>query len=64
MRMSVMKPLEAKWIVLCYDYLQSNKPIGFNGFKESGTVDALQNGPPATTAQTEDDPFERLSDED
>ena len=64
LRMSVMKPLETKWIVSCYDYLRGNKQIGFNGFKESGIVDALQNAPPTTTAPTEDDPFEGLSDED
>ena len=63
MRMSVMKELEAKWIVSCYDYLQNNKQIVYNGFKEAGIVDALQNPP---TAQTIDDrdPFEGLSDED
>ena len=52
MRMSVMKECVAKWIVLCYDYLQNNKQIVYNGFKEASIVDALQNPP---TTQTIDD---------
>ena len=45
LRLSVMKELEAKWIVSTFDYLRANTSIVFNGFQEAGIVHAIQNGP-------------------
>ena len=40
-RMSIMKPLGAHWLVSLYDYLQGNDSIIKNGFKAAGIVDFL-----------------------
>ena len=44
LRLSVMKELEAKWIVSSYDYLRANITIGYNGYKKAGIIDAIQSG--------------------
>ena len=36
LRMSIVKPLEAKWMVNLYDYLQSKPEIVHNGFRAAG----------------------------
>ena len=41
-RLSIMKELEAKWIVSACDYLRSNPSIIVNGFKAAGIVDAVE----------------------
>ncbi len=42
MRLSIMKPLSAKWIIDTCDYLASNPSIIINGFRAAGIVDALK----------------------
>ena len=63
MKLSITKENEAKWIVSCYDYLQNNKQIGYNGFKEPSIVDAIQY-PQFIPTTTNEDPFEGLSESD
>ena len=38
LRMSIMKPLGARWLVSLHDYLQENNSIIKNGFKAAGIV--------------------------
>ena len=40
-RLSVMKPLSAKWITSAYDYLRSESRIVHGGVRETGIVEAL-----------------------
>ena len=42
MRLSVMKPLSAKWIIETCQYLNANPTIIINGFRAAGIVDALK----------------------
>ena len=41
-RLSIMKELEAIWIVSAYDYLRSNPSISINGFRAAGILDAME----------------------
>ena len=41
LRMSVIKPLGAKWLVNLYDCLKSKPSIIINGFKEAGIIDCV-----------------------
>ena len=38
LRLSIIKPLSAKWIVSMYEYIKSNPALVSNGFKEAGIV--------------------------
>jgi len=40
-RISIMKPLHAKWIVKYYDYARNKPELIINGWKESGILDKL-----------------------
>ena len=40
MRMSIMKPLGAKWLVATTDYIKTHPAIIINGFKKTGITDA------------------------
>ena len=40
-RVSVVKPLHAKWIVKYYDYARTKPQLIINGWKESGIIDHL-----------------------
>lgn len=42
MRLSIMKPLGARWLVQLYDYLCSNPSFIVNGFSAAGILDTLQ----------------------
>ena len=42
LRLSIIKPLCAKWIVSLYEYIKSNPALVSNGFKEAGILDCLQ----------------------
>ena len=42
MRLSIMKPLSAKWVIETYQYLSANPTIIINGFRAAGIVDALK----------------------
>ena len=41
LRMSVTKPVGAKWLISVYDYLRSNESIISNGFKAAGLFDII-----------------------
>ena len=41
LRMSIMKPLGACWLVSLHDYLKDHSSIISNGFKAAGIVDFL-----------------------
>jgi len=41
-KMSIMKPLGAKWLEMLYNYLQKNESLAINGFKAAGISDMLQ----------------------
>ena len=42
LRLSVMKPLGAKWLVDLFDYLKGKPDIIKNGFKEAGILDCVK----------------------
>ena len=42
MRLSILKEMQAKWIVSAFDYLRSHPEIGINGFKTAGIVKAIE----------------------
>lgn len=42
LRLSIMKPLGARWLIAAYNYLKSKKEILANGFKAAGITDALK----------------------
>ena len=42
-RMSVMKPIGARWLKSLFTYLEENQMITKNGFKAAGIIDALTN---------------------
>ena len=41
LRLSIMKPLNARWILKAYNYIKENKSIVENGFKEAGITGIL-----------------------
>ena len=38
LRLSIIKPLGARWMIALYDYFKSKPEIAKNGFKEAGIV--------------------------
>ena len=68
MRLSVLKELQAKWIVSTYDYLSANPQIGINGFKEAGIVAVIEDPSSIETRipldKVEEDPFADVESED
>lgn len=38
LRLSIVKPLGAQWMIALYDYFKSKPEIAKNGFKEAGIV--------------------------
>ena len=42
LRLSVMKPLGAKWLIKLFNYLKANNGIIINGFKAAGIADILK----------------------
>ena len=52
LKLSMMKEVEAIWIVSAYDYIKSNKNIIQNGFKKAGISDAIENPPQVEEEQT------------
>ena len=44
LRLSLVKPLSAKWIVNAHGYLMENREIIKNGFKDAGITDILTDG--------------------
>ena len=41
LRLSVMKPHGAKWLVKLHEYLRSKLDIAINGFRETGILDCV-----------------------
>jgi len=41
MRLSIMKPLGAHWLVALYDYICANPTLIVNGFSKAGILDIL-----------------------
>ena len=41
LRLSIIKPLCAKWIVSLYEHIRSNPALVINGFKEAGILDCI-----------------------
>ena len=41
LRLSVMKPHGAKWLVELYEYLRNNPDVIINGFRETGILDCI-----------------------
>ena len=56
-RLSVMKPLGAKWITSAYDYLRSQSGIVHGGFVEAGIVKTLD---AEDDSSSDEDPFQDL----
>ena len=54
LQLSVMKELEAKWLVSAYDYIKGNGSIIQNGFKEVGILDAVEG---QQLSEPDEDPF-------
>ena len=54
MKLSVMKPLSARWIISAYDYQRTEGGIVHGGFVEAGICEALDK--PEADLE-EDDPF-------
>ena len=59
LRLSVMKEVEAAWIVSSFDYIKSNRSIIENGFIKAGILDAIE-GRLSVEEENEDDPFADL----
>ena len=57
-RLSIMKPLSAKWITSAYDYFRSDSGIVRGGFVEAGIVEALDQDETEYQAESDEDPFQ------
>ena len=55
MKLSVMKPLSARWIISAYDYLRNEGGVVHGGFVEAGISEAVDR--PESDSESEDDPF-------
>ena len=55
MKLSVMNPLSARWIISAYDYLRNEGGIVRGGFVEAGICEAVDK--PESDSESEDDPF-------
>ena len=42
-KLSVIKPIHAKWIVYLYNTLKDDKEMEINGFRIAGTTEAIEN---------------------
>ena len=42
LRLSIMKPLGAQWLVKLYDHFKAKSSVIYNGFRASGIVDCLK----------------------
>ena len=41
-RISVIKPLHAKWVVQFYDYVRGNRDVVKSGWRKSKIIDAVE----------------------
>ena len=53
LRISILKPLHAKWVTYFYDCMQNRRDIVLKGWKRSDIVDFLQLQP----SEKKEDPF-------
>lgn len=42
LKLSVMKPLGARWMIQLYDYFKSTPEVVVNGFKATGIFDCVK----------------------
>ena len=52
LKISILKPLHARWVTQYYDHIRTNKDVVKNGWRRSGITDALK------TKSPREDPFE------
>ncbi|MEO0687884.1 MAG: hypothetical protein AAFY76_23225 [Cyanobacteria bacterium J06649_11] len=52
LKISILKPLHAKWVTKYYDHIRTRKEIIINGWRRSGIIDALRE------QVLKEDPFE------
>ena len=67
MRLSILKEMQAKWIVSAFDYLRSHPEIGINGFKAAGIVKAIEEPESLVLGndrEEDEDPFADLDSEE
>ena len=67
MRLSILKEMQAKWIVSAFDYLISHPEIGINGFKAAGIVKAIEEPESLVLGndrEEDEDPFADLDSEE
>ena len=55
MKLSVMKPQNARWIISAYDYLRNEGGIVRGGFVEAGLCEAVDKS--ENDSESEDDAF-------
>ena len=60
-RLTIMKPLGAKWITSAYDYLRSESGIVRGGFIQAGIVQGLDEDETEDQAESDEDPFQDLT---
>ena len=67
MRLSILKEMQAKWIVSVFDYLRFHPEIGINGFKAAGIVKAIEEPESLVLGndrEEDEDPFADLDSEE
>ena len=42
MQLSIIKPIDAKWMMDLYDYIKSKPELVINGFRNVGIVDIIE----------------------
>ena len=61
MKLSVMKPLSARWIMSAYDYLRTEAGIVHGRFVEVGICEAMDEA--ESDCNSEDDPFANIDEQ-
>ena len=61
MKLSVMKPLSARWIISAYDYLRIKAEIVHGGFVEAGICEAMDEA--ESDCDLEDHPFANIDEQ-
>ena len=66
MRLSILKEMQAKWIVSACDHIKSHPEFAVNGFRAAGIIKAIEQPETLTddTRSEEDDPFAYASESD
>ena len=64
-RLSVMKPLSARWIISAYDYIRSEPGIVCGGFVDAGIIETIEKAESEGESQhlddsDDDDPFKEV----